>query len=617
MGLSRRVWPMHLLLLSAILAPTLVAVWFIRAAISNESLAVRQRLTEAYRSQLYNLTGLVGASWVQRLDRIDTLANSLSAKEMFARTLEEGLADSIIVHRDSTGVSYPFRRADRSIGDPTDSHLGRRFRALADEIKINFESGELDTAITLLLNLIDEGELVTSKDETGGYPALSLMLLALEATDDVVDPRVVRVAERLATAINDYSTFTMPSSQRLFLIRRFQNRFPNQYAFPTRKAEVLANLAKEAGLADARENTLVRSSLEKLWQVTSPDKRVTALYSSDFLQREFEAITADRVPLQDIEVVWFEPGETQGTQPFVSTSLGEYLPGWTVALNLKNEQSLTVPIEQRVALYAALGAAMISASVLVSLFIARTVQRNIDSALLKDNLVATVSHELKTPVSSVRLLVDTLLAEPELDEKRTREYLELISRENARLSHVVDNFLTFSRMARGKHRFAHRPADAREIAEDSMQAIRDRVKVRQEAFVMDVQDELPELVADSEALKIAIVNLLENAFKYSDEPHRVRLRVAADNGSLTFSVRDNGLGIDGRERRKITDRFYRGSRALARKAGGIGLGLSIVQSIVAEHNGRLVVESEPDVGSTFSIVLPATAASGISDDGVE
>ncbi len=388
-------------------------------------------------------------------------------------------------------------------------------------------------------------------------------------------------------------------------MHRLQRFLPDRYAFPTMKAEVLANQVNEAGLMDTMGSALTQSSIEGVWQITLSENRVTALFSSDFLEDVFQSFTSEYLSLQNIDVVWQKPGELSNLQPFVSVSAGEFFPEWRLALNLEDDRVLTSTMEQRVALYTALGAAMITASILLSLWIARLIQRNINLARLKDKLVATVSHELKTPVASVRVLVDTLLDKSGLDEKQTREYLELISRENMRLSHVVDNFLAFSRMERGKHRFVLKPTDARIIAQDSAQTFRDRYELRSEEFTLEISNDLPEILADAEILKTALINLLENAFKYSGTPHRIRLRVTSAGDSLTFFVQDNGIGIRPRDKQKIFDRFYRANQKLTRSAGGVGLGLSIVQFIVAEHNGQLSVKSEPDVGSTFSIVLPS------------
>jgi signal transduction histidine kinase len=222
---------------------------------------------------------------------------------------------------------------------------------------------------------------------------------------------------------------------------------------------------------------------------------------------------------------------------------------------------------------------------------------------VKADLVATVSHELRTPLSSMRLLVDTLLEQPEPDPVQTREYLEMISRENARLSHLIEQFLTFSRMERKKHVFDFADARPEEIARSAVEAMRERLEGCD--FQQEIATDLPAIRADAPSLVTALVNLLDNAWKYSPGQKRIRLRLAAGDGRVRFAVQDHGIGIPPREARKIFRKFYQADRTLSRQAGGVGLGLSIVRLVVEAHNGSVEVDSRPGQGSTFTISVAA------------
>jgi signal transduction histidine kinase len=222
---------------------------------------------------------------------------------------------------------------------------------------------------------------------------------------------------------------------------------------------------------------------------------------------------------------------------------------------------------------------------------------------VKADLVATVSHELKTPLSSMRLLVDTLLEQPVADPAQTREYLQLISRENVRLSHLIEQFLTFSRMERRKHVFDFADARPEEIARSAVDAVRDRLGTCD--FQEEIAPNLPAIRADAPSLVTALVNLLDNAWKYSPRDKRIALRVSAAAGRVRFAVEDHGIGIPPRETRKIFRKFYQADQALSRRAGGVGLGLSIVRLVVEAHRGAVEVESRPGEGSTFTISLAA------------
>jgi two-component system phosphate regulon sensor histidine kinase PhoR len=234
---------------------------------------------------------------------------------------------------------------------------------------------------------------------------------------------------------------------------------------------------------------------------------------------------------------------------------------------------------------------------------------------LSNDALAVVAHEMKTPLTSVRMFVDTLL------ERRYRggadqadEYLRLIAQENERLERLVEGFLTLSRLERNHGRaLALAPTRAEEV----VKAARDRLRLRLESdgcrFHAQVAPDLPPFPADADALAAVLVNLLDNAFKYSGEDKRISLRVFEQGESIVFEVSDNGQGIARDEQDKIFQRFYQSDRRLARSHEGSGLGLSIVQSIVRAHGGSVSVESEPGRGSTFAVSLPK--AERMKDEG--
>jgi signal transduction histidine kinase len=237
-----------------------------------------------------------------------------------------------------------------------------------------------------------------------------------------------------------------------------------------------------------------------------------------------------------------------------------------------------------------------------SLIAGQALRRQWQIARLKTDLVAAVSHELKTPISSVRLLVDTLLEDEKPDATKTREYLELIARENLRLSRVIDNFLTFSRLERNRQKFEFGVTRPDAVVEGALESARERM----EACHLEVRvaDGLPAVRADEDALVTVLLNLLDNAWKYTPGEKRIGVRAYREKGRVVFAVEDNGIGIAARERKKIFRRFYQVDRRLARESGGCGLGLSIVEFIVRAHGGSIDVKSQPGRGSTFSVAIP-------------
>ena len=236
--------------------------------------------------------------------------------------------------------------------------------------------------------------------------------------------------------------------------------------------------------------------------------------------------------------------------------------------------------EQRIAAYVWIGVLVFAAVIVLAALALRLVRRQMALTQLRNDLVANVTHELKTPLSSMRLLVETLLDSERLDEKTAREYLQLIAQENLRLSRLIDNFLTFSRMERNKYAFGFKEVPAGEIVAGAVTAVRERFNAPGCEFKTQVAADLPAVMADADAMVTALVNLLENAYKYSGEEKRIMLSAGAANGSVFFAVKDNGIGLSPRDTKRVFKRFYQVDQRLSRSGGGCGLGLSIVKFIV-------------------------------------
>ena len=171
----------------------------------------------------------------------------------------------------------------------------------------------------------------------------------------------------------------------------------------------------------------------------------------------------------------------------------------------------------------------------------------------------------------MRLLVDTLLDAERFEPKTVREYLQLIAKENSRLSRLIDNFLAFSRMERNKHAFEFRKATAREVVDQAVGAVKERFEAPGCRLEVEVAPDLPPVVADVDALGTALINLLDKAYKYTGDEKRVQLRAFAGDGQVLFEVKDNGIGISPRETKRIFRRFYQVDQSLSRSASWAGM----------------------------------------------
>lgn len=225
---------------------------------------------------------------------------------------------------------------------------------------------------------------------------------------------------------------------------------------------------------------------------------------------------------------------------------------------------------------------------------------------LRSEFVANVSHELKTPLSVVRMFAELLLTKRVRSEEKEREYLEIICRESERLSALIENVLDFSALERGKQHFQMREGDLGELAERAIETFRARLE-REGLEVRFTQAELPPIRFDEQSILLAIMNLLDNAVKYGGSDGAVELALTVGRRHAYVRVRDHGPGIPAGEQRRIFERFYRVRRESGTR--GSGIGLSLVKHIVEAHGGRAWAENAPDGGALVSFSLPLRAVS--------
>jgi len=232
------------------------------------------------------------------------------------------------------------------------------------------------------------------------------------------------------------------------------------------------------------------------------------------------------------------------------------------------------------------------------------VQREIHLSRLKSDFVANVSHELKTPLALIRLFAETLELGRVQSEEKARQYYRLINKESQRLTQLINNILDFSRIEAGRKEYRFAPADVGRIVSEVVDAY--RFQIEQNGFDLEVHvaEGLPEVDADKEALGQALLNLVNNAIKYSRDGRHVRLDVSRRGDEVRIAVTDRGIGIAKAEQKKIFDKFYRAEDSLVHETKGSGLGLPLVRHIMEAHGGSVEVESAPGKGSTFTLVLP-------------
>lgn len=237
-------------------------------------------------------------------------------------------------------------------------------------------------------------------------------------------------------------------------------------------------------------------------------------------------------------------------------------------------------------------------------FLYRAFSRELELTRMKSDFVSTVSHELRTPLALIRMYAETLDMGRIKDEGKKKEYLGTIVRETERLSRLVNNILNFARIEAGRKQYRMGPVDLSAVAGSVMSSYADHLKERGFSPTIALAPDLPVIQADEEALSEAIINITDNAVKYSGESRFLRVATGREGPNVFVEVEDRGVGIAEQHHRKIFDTFYRVSDGLTHNTKGSGLGLALVRHIVDAHGGSIGVTSVPGSGSTFRLSFP-------------
>ncbi len=238
------------------------------------------------------------------------------------------------------------------------------------------------------------------------------------------------------------------------------------------------------------------------------------------------------------------------------------------------------------------------------IFAYRNVARELALAKLKSDFVSNVSHELRTPLSLIRLYAETLELGRISTPGKHQEYYEIIRKESERLSSLINNILDFSRIEAGKKEYNFRETDMADLVRSTLDSYRFEIEQNGFHFEQNIDSNLPQLRVDREAIARSLLNLVNNAVKYSATDKYLGIHLYQRNGDLNLEVVDHGIGIPLKEQLKIFDKFYRVGDPLVHNTKGSGLGLSLVRHIVQAHGGMVAVESAPGRGSKFIITLP-------------
>jgi signal transduction histidine kinase len=294
-------------------------------------------------------------------------------------------------------------------------------------------------------------------------------------------------------------------------------------------------------------------------------------------------------------------------RPFVATEIGETLPHWEVAVYLLNPAKLTQSAHTLKLTLGLLIIVLLLAIGIGSWLIVTDLNRQLTLARQKTDFVSNVSHELKTPLTSIRMFSELLAEGRVTDRAKQRSYLGIITAETARLTRLINNVLDFARIERGEKKYTFQQCDLLNVVRETADAYRPHLEAGGFQFACELPDAPVFVNGDRDALAQVVVNLLSNAEKYSDSRKEVVLRVEARTSPLPYvevKVQDRGLGVPKGCEERIFEQFYRAHDSLSNGIQGSGLGLTLARQIARAHRGEVIYEPRDGGGSCFTMRMP-------------
>lgn len=644
---TEQLWWVVLLLAAAVILPTVCLLWFMTQAVKNERLAMRQKLETVYTEQCKNA---IDDSYIQLCLSLPAAEGLLvfdnTGKRTFPVVADNSSPDSNIFDKAFT-FEYTEKSYDKALEEyqrishsSTDETI--RIQADISAARCLDKSDRTNEAIERLETLASEYQdksvelriqkcraclLLVDLSQKNNYARYENTLASVY---DYVTQGIANDTDLLFLGEPNFLDHAIPSELQAFALSTYLKHAENLPEEQTRSKHIkwakklIDLLYKSLSVADAyasprfiKSEGIVSSALFSLDTEKTLYGRYSRLrnhirllvFTPEYMASWLNTYVNEFQKLPAVCRIYDAQGQLAAgpvvgntENPFIKMPLSEWLPGWTVHLFVE-DVTFDNAAQKQTAVYLWTGLLVVALFLASGALTARMIGRQIRLNRLKNDFIATVTHELKTPLSSMRLLVDTLLDGGYTEPKQCREYLELICRENHRLSRMIDSFLTFSRMERGKQVFEMQKVAPAEIAAAAAEAVQAKFNEKKCRFTVTADAPLPSILADKDAMVTVLVNLLDNACKYSGSDKQIELKVFKKEGCICFSVTDNGIGMTRRQMKRIFDKFYQADTSLARRAEGCGLGLSIVKYILDAHKANITVESKVAKGSVFMIKI--------------
>lgn len=237
-------------------------------------------------------------------------------------------------------------------------------------------------------------------------------------------------------------------------------------------------------------------------------------------------------------------------------------------------------------------------------FAIKSTAKELEVAKLKTEFASTVSHEFRTPLTSIRYLADMLKRGRVKENERKQEYYEAITSESERLSRLVENMLDYSKIEAGMKEYRFKETEVAALSREVVFRLQDQARTQNVSIICDISDQIPIITADQEAISRVLSNILDNALKYSDTGKKISFKVWAEDKSVFFEVEDEGLGISKDDLKRVFEKFYRAKDPKDKNIEGSGIGLTLVDHIVRAHDGEISLESNRGKGTKVRVRLP-------------
>ena len=326
-------------------------------------------------------------------------------------------------------------------------------------------------------------------------------------------------------------------------------------------------------------------------------------FINETLSPKFQEVIKDKFILfvENDSTTIFESDSVENKESAITKAIW-VIPSYQMGILLKGK-TIDELMGQRIGYNFILLFAALIVIIIAGIFVFKSINKEIKLAQLKSDFVSNVSHELKTPLSLISMFSETLEMGKIKSEEKRQEYYSIIHRETNRLSRIVSSVLNFSKMEAGKREFKFVELDLNIIIQQIIDTYDYHLKSK--GFTCNYEkDNLSIILGDVEAISEAIINLIDNAIKYSKNEKRITVRTKIEKNSIICEIEDYGIGISEDDQKKVFDKFFRATTGNIHDTKGTGLGLSIVKSIMDAHHGEISLSSKIDRGTIFKLSFP-------------